>query len=211
MCLEQRITNVMIPSGFWDHRPAHNSTAVLLGTHTNIIYMLVAGHWRADHQPHYLSVVFARQRRSGDKRQTKRKTKTPNPLVLDRALSRCFVCWLVCLLVSCVFVCLSVCVCLFVSLLLGLFVCGCLFPCLLARLVCLWERERGIKKETTQAECISASKFFVLFVFFTASGFIWFHRGPSQAEMQKWLLQEIICKTWALILKSDVWHLPPRC
>ena len=77
-----------------------------------------------------------------DKRQTKRKTKTPNPLVLDRALSRCFVCWLVCLLVSCVFVCLSVCVCLFVSLLLGLFVCGCLFPCLLARLVCLWEREK---------------------------------------------------------------------
>jgi len=142
MCLEQRITNVMIPSGFWDHRPAHNSTAVLLGTHTNIIYMLVAGHWRADHQPHYLSVVFARQRPSGDKRQTKRKTKTPNPLVLDRALSRCFVCWLVCLLVSCVFVCLSVCVCLFVSLLLGLFVCGCLFPCLLARLVCLWEREK---------------------------------------------------------------------
>ena len=148
MCLEQRITNVMIPSGFWDHRPAHNSTAVLLGTHTNIIYMLVAGHWRADHQPHYLSVVFARQRRSGDKRQTKRKTKTPNPLVLDRALSRCFVCWLVCLLVSCVFVCLSVCVsvCSFPCFLVCLCVAVCFLACLLGWFVCEREKEESRKR-----------------------------------------------------------------
>ena len=124
-----------------------DSTAVLLGTHTNIIYMLVAGHWRADHQPHYLSVVFARQRRSEDKRQTKRKTKTPNPLVLDRALSRCFVCWLVCLLVSCVFVCLSVCVCLFVRFLASWFVCVWLFVSLLACSVGLFVRERKRNQE----------------------------------------------------------------